>query len=113
MKTRYYYIRLAEYDFAAGKEGVSSWIPCSKERALKRFKAACETEAFNNYVVAVTETEDHITIRDIETEIPGFAVLTLRKELIFGGEEKEARAQAALKIFEEILDTCVSMATAQ
>ena len=101
MEIQYYYLRLTEYDNAAGKEGVCSWIPCSKERALKRFKVACETESFNNYVITVTETETEITIQDIE--INGFflARLTLCKGFLFGGEEKEERTQAALKIFED------------
>lgn len=116
MATEYYYIRLAAWDEKADKEGVSSWIPCSKARALKRFKAARETESFNNYVVTVTETETEITIRDIETRGERgerFAELTLNKEYIFGSPTKAERAQAVLRIFEEILDTCVSMATAQ
>ena len=113
MEIQYYYLRLAEYDFAAGKEGQSSWIPCSKERALKRFEAACETESFNNYVVTVSETETEITIQDIEINGLFLARLTLCKGYVFGGEGKEERAQAALKIFEDIADTCVSIATAQ
>ena len=113
METRYYYIRLAAWDEAADKEGVCSWIPCSKERALKRFKAACETESFNNYVVTVTETETEITIQDIEINGLFLARLTLCKGYLFGGEGKEEGAQEALRIFEDIVDTCVSIATAQ
>ena len=58
METRYYYIRLAAYDDKAGKEGIATWIPCSKARAEKRQKAAFDTESFSNFVVSLTETAE-------------------------------------------------------
>ncbi len=111
METRYYYIRLAPWNEAADKEGIATWIPCSKERAERRQKAAFDTESFSNFVVSLTETDEtkpkegFVIIHELEiADYENAITLTLSKEWLFGGEEKEYRAQIALDIFERAAD---------
>ncbi len=122
METRYYYIRLAAYDDKAEKEGIATWHLCSKARAEKRQKAAFGTESFSNFVVSLTETaetkpkEGFVTIRELELENRDFESaisVTLNKEWLFGGEDKEYRAQIALDIFEHAADCRLAWALRQ
>ena len=110
MEIQYYYNRLEN-----GPATRWPWIPCSKERAEKRYKAACETESFNNYVAIVRETKTNVTVYEaFESENwRSLIILTIRKENIFGGHDKTYRARFALSIFENAMDDCVAEMTAQ
>ncbi len=117
MKPQYYYIRIFPLCRPDEFDRPCTWHPCTEERARKRRKAACDQEAFNNYVAVVTETETDITVQEaFEGEIWNWTspvILTLRKDQIFGDSDEAYRAQVALKIFEDAMDVCIDMATAQ
>ncbi len=98
MKTEYFYLRYP-------KISRPRWIPCTKERAERRLTAAMGNESFYNFVASVTETEDSMLVRDIQTEdFPGLVSVTLKKEFLYGAEDKAYRAQIALDIFHSAID---------
>lgn len=119
METRYYYIRWSEVTKAyrppgtpVEKERRPFWFLCTKARAEKRQLARGQVEAFESFVVSLTETETEIpdkgTVIICEMEgvwgepgekfVPPLTI-TLEKDQLFGGEDKEYRAQIALDIW--------------
>ncbi len=114
MKTRYYYIRLASYDNKAEKEGVATWHPCTKARAEKRSRAACDTENFWHHVVSVKVSPAAIQITDFLWDIRdgvGCAILTVNRNYV-GSDTLENTIRFALHAYEKAADTIVEIATA-
>ena len=92
---QYYYNRWSEYPTKVycppwetqGPENRISWHPCTWERALKRYRAACDTESFYHYVALVTGTKDAVTVREAfapDDNWQGYVTLTLNTKGIFG-----------------------------
>ena len=114
METRYYFIRWVWRNKAyrppgepEEKELRPSWCLSTKKRAEMRQAARGQVEAFESFVVSLTETESDVpdkgtvVIRELETENWGTSMLTLTldKGLLFGGEDEEYRDQIALDIW--------------